>query len=197
MDNKQILEYLGECVSPMTVESISNKFNCSKQEMQRALDELMVGEKVKKITPENSNTGRVYYTVRGEKTAISDENEKTNLDNGETREKAVVDQAIVNAKDYYEELTDNYKDLTVKIEGIDKNVNGIYVNIISMMAIFVAIFALITVNANIVFTLTEENAKNVFDGIIAINIFVVICILVLLIGVRLFIINPLLKKKQR
>lgn len=188
MDNKQILQYLGECVSPMTMESISDKFLRPKQEVQRALDELMAGEKVKKITPENSNTGRVYYTVRGEKTAISDENEKTNLDNEETRVKAVVDQVIVNAKDYYE-------DLTVKIEGIDKYVNGIYVNIISMMAIFVAIFALITVNANIVFTLTEENAKNVFYGIIAMNIFVVICIIVLLFGVKFIIIKPLLDKK--
>lgn len=61
MDNKQILEYLGECVSPMTVESISDKFHCSKQEVQRALDELMAGRIIKKITPENSNTGRVYY----------------------------------------------------------------------------------------------------------------------------------------
>lgn len=197
MDNKQILKYLGECVSPMTVESISDKFLRPQQEVQRALDELMAGKKINKITPENSNTGRVYYTVRDEKITISDENEKINSDNGETRVKAVFDQVIVNAKDYYEDLTDNYEDLIVKIEGIDKNVNGIYVNIISMMAIFVAIFALITVNANIVFTLTEENAKNVLVGIIVINIFVVICIIVLLFGVKLIIIKPLLDKKKR
>lgn len=190
MDNEQILEYLRGCISPMTVESISYKFHHSQREVQRALDELMAGEKIKMIKPENSNTGRVYYTVRDEKKAISDENEKADLDNGETRVKTVVDQVIVNAKD-------NYEDLTVKIEGIDKNVNGIYVNIISMMAIFVAIFALITVNANIVFTLTEENATKVLVGIIAINIFVVMCIIALLVGVRLIIIKPLLDKKQR
>ena len=50
-----------------------------------------------------------------------------------------------------------YHDLYTRVEDISQNVNALYVNIISLMSVFVAIFALITVNANIAFELTTEN----------------------------------------
>ncbi len=95
------------------------------------------------------------------------------------------------------EVKDTYEELEKKYEKINKSVNGIYANIISIISIFVGIFALITVNANIVFKLTEENMENVFIGIIAINIFVVICIIALLLMVRFVIIEPLLNGTKK
>lgn len=95
------------------------------------------------------------------------------------------------------EVKDTYEELEKKYEKINKNVNGIYANIISIISIFVAIFALITVNANIAFKLTEENMANVFKSIITINIFVVICIIVLLLIVRFVIIEPLLNGTKK
>lgn len=62
---------------------------------------------------------------------------------------------------------------------------------------FVAIFALITVNANITFELTQQNMCNVFWGIIVVNVFVVICIVILLGATRILIINPLLGKSKK
>ena len=95
------------------------------------------------------------------------------------------------------EVKDTYEELEKKYEKINKSVNGIYANIISIISIVVGIFALITVNANIVFKLTEGNMENVFIFIIAINIFVVICIIALLLMVRFVIIEPLLNGTKK
>lgn len=84
-----------------------------------------------------------------------------------------------------------------KYDEVSKNVNGLYANIISIISVFVAIFALITVNANITFKLTQENVYDVFWGIIEVNIFVVICIVILLVVTRVLIINPLLGKNKK
>lgn len=188
MKNEELLEYLEKSICPMTVVSLASEFNSSKYTIERALDELITGGKVVKITPHNPNSNRTYYTSSKKMAEMKVKEDEKREDNNSNVTKEI-DQVIVNAKD-------NYDDLTEKIEQIDKNVNSIYVNIISMMAIFVAIFALITVNANIVFSLTEENASAVFEGIVTINIVVVICIIALLSGVRFIIINPLLGKKD-
>ena len=58
------------------------------------------------------------------------------------------------------------------------------------------IFALIVVNANITFSLTSENMREVFWGIIVMNVVVVGCILALLIGIRFILVGKLLKKND-
>ena len=102
----------------------------------------------------------------------------------------VVKEETVNAKDAYDDLEEKYNE-------VNKNINGLYANIISIISVFVAIFALITVNANITFTLTTQNMYDVFWGIVKINIFVVICIIAMLGATRILIINPLLGKSKK
>ncbi len=193
--NDRILEYLDFTQSPMTLDSISEYFNLSRNRAERALDELIMGGLVLKIFPQNSNIDkRAYYTnakckikeiaIDENKGEEADKHTESNMDMH-----IEIAQEVINAKD-------NYTDLKGKIDHIDKNVNGLYANIISIISVFVAIFALITVNANIAFTLTEQNMDGVFTGIVVINLFVVICILILLIGVKLIIINPLIRKKH-
>lgn len=128
---------------------------------------------------EAKNSGNIYYYV---------EKKSTHKDLSNMHKE--IAKETVEVKDTYEELEKKY-------EKINKNVNGIYANIISIISIFVAIFALITVNANIAFKLTEENMANVFKGIITINIFVVICIIVLLLMVRFVIIESLLNGTKK
>lgn len=191
--NKKILDCLENSKTPLTLDSISEHFDYSLYRTERALDELIMGGLVVKIFPQNSSIAkRAYYTnakskikemAYENKDRKEGEHTKTNIDMH-----SEIAQEVVNAQDYY-------TDLKEKIDYIDKNVNGLYANIISIISIFVAIFALITVNANIAFTLTEKNMCGVFRGIVVINLFVVICILVLLIGVKLIIINPLIRKK--
>lgn len=61
---------------------------------------------------------------------------------------------------------------------------------------FVAVFAFITVNSNITFELTQTNQSDVFWGIIKINGFVAICIFVLLVSLKFFVIKPLLGNEK-
>ena len=99
----------------------------------------------------------------------------------------VFSNAVINAKATNEILEK-------KVEQVRGEMKSLYANIISLMGIFVSIFALIVVNANITFSLTSENMREVFWGIIVMNVVVVVCILALLIGIRFILIGKLLKK---
>lgn len=142
-----------------------------------SLNRLVAEGRISKL--EAKNSGNIYYYVQRAATF----NDVSNM------HKEIAKETV--------EVKDTYEELEKKYEKINKNVNGIYANIISIISIFVAIFALITVNANIAFKLTEENMANVFKGIITINIFVVICIIVLLFMVRFVIIEPLLNGTKK
>ncbi|RGD36214.1 hypothetical protein [Sellimonas intestinalis] len=97
------------------------------------------------------------------------------------------------------ELNESYKKELCKLKKRSKNieikVNTLYINFITLMSIFVSIFSLIATNASIIFNLTQENTKIVFVGIIVTNLFVVICIVILLIAIKILIINPMQKKE--
>lgn len=101
----------------------------------------------------------------------------------------VFSNAVINAKATNEILEK-------KVEQVRGEMKSLYANIISLMGIFVSIFALIVVNANITFSLTSENMREVFWGIIVMNVVVVVCILALLIGIRFILVGKLLKKND-
>ena len=71
------------------------------------------------------------------------------------------------------------------------DIKKLYADLIGIVSIFVAIFALITVNANIAFKLTTANMNEIFWEIIVMNVFVVLCIIALLGAVRKLIIDKL------
>ncbi|WP_216697311.1 hypothetical protein [Anaerostipes faecalis] len=90
------------------------------------------------------------------------------------------------------------KDLKMQQDIVKDQVNSavmdikkLYADLIGIVSIFVAIFALITVNANIAFKLTTTNMNKIFLGIIVMNVFVVACIIALLYAVRKLIIDKL------
>lgn len=78
-----------------------------------------------------------------------------------------------------------------RIERIEKETEHIYANMISIMGVFVAIFALIVINANAVAgTISQEkNICNALLKLIVLNLPVVICIIVLLVGIRFIILR--------
>ena len=161
----------------MTVANISEELRISKATCKECLNQLIEKKEVYSFKAKNS--GRIYYAI----------DEGMTVDDLENMRK-VMKEETVNAKDAYDDLEEKYDE-------VSKNVNGLYANIISIIFVFVAIFALITVNANITFKLTQENMYDVFWGIIEVNIFVVICIVILLVVTRVLIINPLLGKNKK
>lgn len=172
----EIVELLKE-KEPLSLNQLAEELNTSQHACIYFLRKLVDEEKVIKLPVPNS--GRIYYILNKKATW----NDISNMHMEVAKE-------TVKAKDDYEDLKD-------KMDKINDNVNGIYANMISIISIIVAIFALITVNANIAFELSQENVCDVFRGIIAVNIFVVVCIIVLLIGIRLILINPMLGKKKK
>lgn len=169
---QKILQFLQETKEPKAYKEIAQTLGYSLTSVKTALMKLVDEQKVFKI----ETTRNIYYSIVKKATW----EDVSNMHNEIVRETVMT--------------KDSYADLREDIEKIGNNVNGIYANIISIMAVFVAVFALITVNANITFKLTQNNMCHVFWGIVVINIVVVICIIALLLGVRIIIINPLLGK---
>lgn len=170
---QQLLE-----ISPaMTITNISEELGITKATCLTCLNELIDKKIVYSFKTKNGR--KTYYSIE----------EHTTVNDIENMRK-VVKEETVNAKDAYDDLEEKYNE-------VNKNVNGLYANIISIIAVFVAIFALITVNANITFNLTTQNMYDVFCGIVKINVFVVICIIAMLGATRILIINPLLGKSKK
>lgn len=170
---EMIFRYLENENMPLSARQISEQLGFTKASILIALDKLKRNDEIIEI----GNPPKLYYIVKRKPT----ENDLSNMHFEIAKE-------TVKAKISYDDLAD-------KVEMVDKNINVLYANIISLMSIFVAIFALITVNANMVFNLTTENMSEIFWGIIKVNGFVVICIITMLWGVRVIIINPLIKRK--
>lgn len=170
---QQLLE-----ISPaMTITNISEELGITKATCLTCLNDLIDKKIVYSFKTKNGR--KTYYSIE----------EHTTVNDIENMRK-VVKEETVNAKDAYDDLEEKYNE-------VNKNVNGLYANIISIIAVFVAIFALITVNANIIFNLTTQNMYDVFWGIVKINVFVVICIIAMLGATRILIINPLLGKSKK
>ena len=173
---ERILDLLNE-KAPMTIRKIAEETSMSHSTCARVLAKLCEEDKIVKI--QGSSSGRAYYLMNREATVAD-----------------VSNMHIEIAKDTID-ARDSYEDLSNDMAKMKENVNGLYANLISIIAVFVAIFALITVNANIAFELTKENMCDVFRGIIAVNIFVVVCIIALLIATRLIIVNPIINGKKK
>lgn len=176
---KNMLEEIEELLNesgPLTQKQIADTLNISVASCRINLQKLVDEGKVTQLSSQNNR--RLYYFINKAATY----KDVANMHSEIAKE-------TVNAKDTYEDLKEKYDE-------VNKNVNGLYANIISIIAVFVAIFALITVNANITFKLTTENMYDVFWGIVKINVFVVICIIAMLGATRILIINPLIKEKK-
>lgn len=173
---EKILDLLNE-KSPMQLKEIANVAGITNAACARVLAKLCQEDKIVEI--QGSASRRMYY-----------------IPNRKATYKDISNMHIEIAKDTVD-AKDSYEDLSNDMAKMKENVNGLYANLISIIAVFVAIFALITVNANIAFTLTKENMCGIFSGIIVVNIFVVVCIIALLIATRLIIINPIIKGKKK
>ncbi len=174
---EEIEELLNES-GPLTQKQIADTLNISVASCRINLQRLVDEGKVTQLSSQNNR--RLYYFINKAATY----KDVANMHSEIAKE-------TVNAKDTSEDLKEKYDE-------VNKNVNGLYANIISIIALFVAIFALITVNANINFaSLQLENMYDVFWGIVKINVFVVICIIAMLGATRILIINPLIKEREK
>ncbi|MCI5690162.1 MAG: hypothetical protein MR286_04640 [Clostridiales bacterium] len=88
-------------------------------------------------------------------------------------------------------LNDRITKLDERIVQVEKETNHIYANMISIMGVFVAIFALIVINANAIVGTISEDAKicDALLKLVVLNVPVMFCIIALLVGVRFIILR--------
>ena len=154
---------------PASVNEISEAANLSRQSVLSALNTL-----VKDGTLEKVQSGMTVYFQTSS---------------------AGKSDAEKNLEKRFVELDEALNEKIVKhnrrIERIEKETEHIYANMISIMGVFVAIFALIVINANAIAGTISADTK-ICDALLKLailNIPVVICIIALLIGVRFIILK--------
>ena len=89
-----------------------------------------------------------------------------------------------------EALNEKAEQLDKRIEQVEKETSHIYSSLISIMGVFLAIFSLIIINANaIVGALSQKSIGDAFLKLLVLNVPVVLCIIVLLLGIRFIILR--------
>lgn len=104
-----------------------------------------------------------------------------------------------NTKAYFGTYIAQMCDLIEEVEHVATSVENkqksLYAEVISLMGIFVAIFSLIVINANLVQAIAEKTVQEIISICIIVNGCTVVAIFVLLLFIRYLIINKLNKKK--
>lgn len=93
-------------------------------------------------------------------------------------------------------LERQYNELKDRNDKLENRVEKLYANVITLMGIFVAIFALIVININAVEGYIEKmpDIKKAFEALILLNTPLVIAIVVLVLLIKFIIISPNKKK---
>lgn len=167
---KTILDYIEEA-GKATSDELQETFQISRSVVFNVTDELIREGNLRKKRIDD----RLYY-YKPAKTTWGDLEDANNK----------IKESIIVAEDS--------SDMLVKeVDQLRGEIKSIYANIISLMSIFVAIFALIIANVNVIAGLVDTNISKLLVGIIAVNVSIGICIAVFIILIRIFIINPLKK----
>ena len=170
----EILNYLISSNDAFSLTQIAEIYRLSASSTHMILEKLVKDEKIKKFI-----TNKGTYYIHSKNATYDD---LSNMHYEITKE-------TTKAKDQYE-------DLNSEINLLKEKLGRIYLDIISLMAIFVAVFSFISINTSIVFQLSKNNQYDVFRGIIITNLSLAITLVLLITLIRLIIVNPLVTNKK-
>lgn len=175
-----VRQFLKNNRNPLKCDEIAKHFRVRKNGLRNELNKWCEkssedGEGEPKIA--KIETGQnIYYTVNDGITC------------GEMNHMAVyMATYLAHMRDYFEETEKNAKSAK---EGIKE----IYAQIISLMTIFISIFSLIIINANIMTSLMDKEVNDIISSCVIINGCTLMVIVVLIVLIRLIIVRPLSKK---
>ena len=172
---------------PVTASEISEAANLSRPTTLNALKILVENGRLEVI----ANTARRYYRIR--------EDNKTKEEDYLEEKFARLDSALNERIEQHNQRILRHEKRILQVE---KNTSHFYGDMISIMGIFVAIFALIVINTNAIagaFSAQNSLWEN-FLTLFVLNVPAVICILALLCGIRWIILRDFKTKpkdKQR
>ena len=178
--DKKILSLISSDVMPQSLAEIGEQLQISRTTVSMSLKKL---EEEGLITRAgNSKTRQYYIPVKALR--------KIDPDNLEQIDKEI-SNISADAKDQYEDIREKTENLEKRMKEFDGKMNQFYVNIISIMAVFVAIFALININVKIVADVATTIS---WDAVITcgiIDVSAVVIIWAMLFILKKLIINPL------
>ena len=178
--DKKILELINSENSPQSIKEISEQIGYAQSVVYGSLRKL---ENEGYITTVGTNRARQYYISA--KAA-----QKLGPDTLENVGKEL-NNITADAKGSYEDIKEKTEILDKKIQDFDGKMNQFYVNIISIMAVFVAIFALISINIKVVADVATTISRAAIWTCVIIDVSAVAVIGIMLWLLKLIIINPL------
>lgn len=151
---------------PVIVQEIADELDMSLKYTHKVINSLK--QKGNVVGYSSSSVGKEYYALTNSKTGIDE----------------LLSQKYA---DIAGALEKQYMDIKRENEYLRKQINHLYSNILTLMGIFVAIFALIVINVNAIgeFVAKMETSKELFGALIKINIPLVGSILVLVLLIKL------------
>ena len=172
---RKILQVITMLNRPVTIQEVAYELGIHLHIANNAFRELLNKGNIIAFTPANSRNK--YYAVANSKEAI---------------EQTLAQKYV----DLIEPLEQQFEEVKQEQEKLNSQLHGIYAQIITLMGIFVAIFALIIINVNAIgeFTSTIANPWELCKTLAILNIPLVISLTILTLLIRLVITPP--KKKK-
>lgn len=175
---EKILKLMEIYDRPVTATEITKEFDTSRKYVYDGLAGLLEKGKIVKVPDKNNKY--TYYALN------------TNSNHYEN----ALSQKYISLT---EGLEEKYKKIEIRNEELEKRINSLYANILTLMGIFVALFALIVVNVQAIntFVASLDSVKEMFLFALLLNIPLVISIVILLIVSRLVIKSLDFKKTKK
>lgn len=180
---KKILSLINSGVMPQSIAEIGEQLEISRSAVSLALKNLEEQGLITRVG--NSKTRQYYIPVKALK--------KIDVESLEQIDKEI-NNITADAKDQYEDIREKTEHLEKRMKEFDGKMNQFYVNIISIMAVFVAIFALININIKIVADVATTISWGAVGTCAIIDGSALILISIMLVLLKILIISPLKMK---
>lgn len=178
--DKRILDLINEEKLPQSQEEISNYLGYTRAAVVNSLRKLEEFGYIKKAG--NSKTRQYYITVK----AFN----KLDPNNLERIDKEFND-ITADTKDNFQNIKEKTEELEKQMINFEDKMNQFYVNIISIMAVFVAIFALININIKVIADTASDLSCVAIITCLLINLSAILTIGFMLLLIKWIIISPL------
>lgn len=188
--SKDILDLLESSGKPLSLSEIASDLFYSRSNLFITLKKMVDEKQIQSYTAKTAKGNINYYAKTGAVNEASTKNIEILIDE--------LNQKYVNLDS---DLQSKSEILDKRIEEVENNTKNIYLNIISIMAVFIAIFTLVISNVEVLkeYITTNDTICDVVMKMAVINIPLVIVIFFVLLMIRCLILKPLKaapKKKE-
>ena len=170
---RKVLQVIELFNRPVTVYEVSYEMGMDLQVTNETIVTLVKKDKLIKIKPTKSDT--IYYTPLTSKSGIE----------------IMINQKYV---DMVQQLDVEYSEIKKEQDNLNNQIKGIYGQIITLMGIFISIFALVIINVNAISEFVNRTSTicELFKSLLVLNVPIVVSLAALILLIR-FILKPLFK----